>query len=54
MNNSAAVLTLDVPVLILHAEDDGIVPLELGRKLFAVAQTRKIHFVQLATFKAEL
>ncbi|GAU89322.1 hypothetical protein RvY_01882 [Ramazzottius varieornatus] len=54
MNNSATVLTLDVPVLILHAEDDGIVPIELGRKLFAVAQTRKNHAVQLVTFKAEL
>jgi abhydrolase domain-containing protein 12 len=53
LNNSAAILTLRLPVLILHAEDDKVVPIELGRKLYAVAQSRDAP-VSLVTFKKEL
>ncbi|XP_055346173.1 lysophosphatidylserine lipase ABHD12-like [Paramacrobiotus metropolitanus] len=53
LNNSAAILTLKVPVLILHAEDDRIVPIELGRKLYATAKQRP-EPVEFVTFRAEL
>lgn len=41
-----------VPVVILHALDDGIVPYELGRKLYEVAM-RNCDDVKLVTFGAD-
>ena len=31
-----SILEVDVPVLILHAEDDGIVPFKLGKKVCSI------------------
>ncbi|OQV24917.1 Monoacylglycerol lipase ABHD12 [Hypsibius exemplaris] len=53
LNNSAAVLTLRLPILILHAEDDNVVPFHLGQKLYNIAQTRDAP-VSFVTFRREL
>lgn len=53
LNNSAAVLTLNTPLLILHSEDDKVIPVELGRKLYANVKHR-VPPVSLVTFAAEL
>ena len=36
--SDVAVKSIHVPVLILHARDDHVVPFDLGRKLYAVAR----------------
>jgi abhydrolase domain-containing protein 12 len=40
LNSSDRIRTTRVPLLILHAEDDWVIPVSLGRKLFEVAEKR--------------
>ncbi|ELU01147.1 hypothetical protein CAPTEDRAFT_149451 [Capitella teleta] len=48
------IAAVTAPVLILHAEDDGIVPIFLGRKLYETALANKaIGGVRFHTFSAE-
>ncbi|KAM9847797.1 lysophosphatidylserine lipase ABHD12 isoform 1-T2 [Aulostomus maculatus] len=48
---------ISCPVLILHAEDDGVVPFHLGKKLYSVAAQAKSlsqHKVQFISFPSSL
>ncbi len=45
-NTAAIVARLDCPKLIMHSPDDGLMPYEIGRKLFAVAAEPK-RFIDL-------
>lgn len=45
LNSSDRIRTTKVPLLILHAEDDWVVPVSLGRKLFEVARARPVKTV---------
>ncbi|CAH1119519.1 unnamed protein product [Phaedon cochleariae] len=38
---SKNILSVDCPILIMHAEDDNVVPFKLGKKLSEIAQTRR-------------
>ena len=40
LNSSDRIRHTRVPLLILHAEDDWVIPVSLGRKLYAVAERR--------------
>nr|XP_020666954.1 protein ABHD12B [Pogona vitticeps] len=54
--NDKNVQVLSSPLLILHSEDDGVVPAHLGRKLYEIAQAasaRKEH-VQFMAFPASM
>lgn len=49
-----SIAKVEADTLILHAEDDGIVPYALGRKLYEVAlKTKKTGSVELVTFEGK-
>lgn len=47
-NSLARIAGIDVPLMILHGEDDALVPIAQGRRLFAASPSADKHFIAVS------